>query len=373
MATWKAHGSNAEYWRDDNPLIQSWYRFGDDFPANNFIPVNGDTTEDYLSGLMTDSSMSRAHLMSKLLPVDSFSPTSGIAPWSVSGLKCDGASWTDTVSNCVLGIHRYGPPGSTETHADKNCSDDSRGFGYKGFGTHTQHSGMMIAGWTQFEDITDRPDIRRGLWGNFDNSFNGGHAQWQVFYTKADPNTATPNHPTLRFVYKNWIFLNGGDGAKGTNSLWNAEAENATVDNANTPHIIPIGEPVFWCFTVHRELDDNLNPAPGQFGVFNTNGTFGTHGSGLLTMYLGTTTSGLFKVAAERILSISANGLANDGINNTQPTQTAIGNLPEVLRGANQRPMPVNSIFDEYVYVNDGYMSEDRIAHYMNSGILTKE
>ena len=152
--TWHPHRSNAEYWRDDNPLIQMWYRFGDDLPPNNFLPVNGSVPEDYLSGLLTDSSMTRAHLMSRLLPVASFSPTSGIAPWSVSGLKCDGVSWVNAVSNVAIGQLRQGPPGTNGLQsAHVKGGDDTAGYGYHGFGTQTAHSGMMVAGWLQVEFI----------------------------------------------------------------------------------------------------------------------------------------------------------------------------------------------------------------------------
>ena len=104
MTDWKAHGSNAEYWRDDNPFIVAWHRFGDDLPANFF---KGSTPEDHLSGLMTDTSMAKGHLMSRLTPSTSFSPTSGIAPWSVSGIKFDGASWSDGSHLGVIGYHRH--------------------------------------------------------------------------------------------------------------------------------------------------------------------------------------------------------------------------------------------------------------------------
>lgn len=362
--TWEPHGSNAEYWRDDNPLIQMWYRFGDDLPPNNFInPI-----EDHFSGLMTDSSMLRAHLMTKLTPEVSFSATSGIAPWSVSGLKCDGSSWTETVSNCVLGQHRQGPPGTqSNISSPVGDGDNSLGYGFLGFGTKTAHSGMMVAGWLQVGTINPgagpRPDVRRGVWGNGDNSFNLGEANWQIFYTQEDLNT-TSAFPTLRFIYKNAIALSIG-GNNGTSSIYNGETENATVDNADTPFSIPINEPFFFAFTVHRELHpETQSPDP-----HSQNATpWGNNASGLLTMYLGTTTSGLFKV---REHLIAATSLVNDARNRSTNTQMGIGNFPEVLAGTVQRPLPPNSILDEFVFVNDGYMSFERIEHYMNSGILT--
>ena len=365
--TWHPHKSNAEYWRDDNPLIQMWYRFGDDLPPNNFL--NPD--EDYLSGLMTDSSMTRAHLMSRLLPVDSFSPTSGIAPWSVSGLKCDGASWVNTTANVGIGQLRQGAPGTnTNQSAHVKGSDDSAGYGYHGFGSHTAHSGMMVAGWLQVEPLVGphsgpgvRPDVRRGVWGNGDNSFNLGDSNWQIFYTQDDTSTST-ERPNLRFVYKNVIGLAAG-GNNGTSSSFNAETENATIDNADFTYPCPIGEPFFFCFTVHKELHpETQSPCPHEQDAT----PFSHDGSGLLTMYMGTLSSGLFKVREHLIRSTN---LRNDGRNRSANTQMAIAQLPEVLAGLAQRPLPTDSILDEFIFVHDGYMSFDRIEHYMNSGVLT--
>ena len=361
--SWKPHGSNAEYWRDDNPLIQMWYRFGDDLPPNNY---QGDTPEDHLSGLMTDSSMCRSHLFSRCVPEDSFSPTSGIAPWSVSGLIMNGTDWTQGVSPCVIGQHR--PHGSV---TDDDCTPGSRGGddasigqGFQGFGAKTAHSGMMVAGWCQVEPITDRPDVRRNLWGDIDINADGGNARWGIMYTQNDLQT-TSFFSNLRFIYRNDATLNTG-GTNGNSTLWNASAVTATIDNSASMYPIPMSEPFFFCYTIHRELHpETQSPCPHE-----QNATpWASEASGLMTMYLGTHESGLMKVA-EHLIQDNILGCVSRNIGTDQ--EMAIGNFEGMLRGtSSQRPMPPGTIVDEFVFVHDGYIGFDKIEHYMNSGILT--
>lgn len=352
MTDWKPNGSNAQYWRDDNPLIMAWHRFGDDLPPNFF---KGDTPEDHLSGLMTDSSMMKAHLMSKTDPSTIISAVSGLAPWSVSGMKFDGASWTDANHPNAIGYHAHigSHDGYTPVTRD---GGGTHGMGYMGFGSKTMHSGMMVAGWSQIAYPTDTPIAFRPLWGDL---IGDTDSRWLVHYVAEDDGGA-PH--VLRLVLRNETALTFG-GAEGNSPFWNGISTIATVDNAASAFPIPIDEPFFWAFTVHRELTaDAQSPAPHQ-----QSSPYGAGGSGLLTMYLGTTSSGLFKVAEQRI-----EGTLGNSANSTPVLQFAIGQREGALRGGGSHfGITQNSIFDEFIFVHDGYMGFDRIEHYMNSGILT--
>ncbi len=362
----KAAGSNQEYWRDDNPLIRLWLRFGDDLPVNNFL---GDTPEDHFSGLMTDSSTSRGHLMHRgsSFVTSIGTPVSGLAPWSVSGIEFNGSSWVDGAHAGVLGFyHAAGHPG-TDQQNNPHFSDDGAGTGARGSfqpGGETEHSGICVMGWAQFEAPTETLGAFRPVIGNWEigtattesQARGGPGGQWQIFYAGTHDGG---DSNILMFA----LGFPGTLTTGGTNNspFLNLSARSAAVDNTATPFPVPIGEPFFFAFTYHRELHpETQTPAPLE--------DFNIDGSGILKMYLGTTVSGLTLIKEHPIVGPDLRAQRTPEGQNMY----AIGNRPENLRSATDSfGLTQDSILDEVVVVLDGYMTEDRIAHYMNSGILT--
>lgn len=359
----RLHGSNEDYWRDDNPFIMAWHRFGDDLPVNNFV---GDTPEDHFSGCLVDSSNKRAHLAHRLTFSSIGLPVSGIAPWSVSGLQLGGfagSSWIDEGHNGILHYHHtIGNP--SDQSEDPHIMDDgtnTTGRGRFAFGTETQTSGMMIAGWCQIPAGASTPTAFRPLWGDGEiNNALGTRPRWLIHYVPQD-DSGDPD--VIRLVVRTNGTFSNGTGTNGNSPFFNGSNRTVTVDNANTPWPVPLDEPFFWCFTMHQALHpDTQNPDPftGSFAGL------GGNQSGLLTLYLGTTNSGLFKVASAPFEGTEVRAPSADANLN----RFAIGNRENLTRGANNaRGMPAGTVLDEMVFVQDGYMSFDRIEHYMNSGI----
>jgi len=52
---WQPNGSNYDFWRSDNPLIQAWYRFGGVNPKNNYQTPGEQGASNNLSGMLVDS------------------------------------------------------------------------------------------------------------------------------------------------------------------------------------------------------------------------------------------------------------------------------------------------------------------------------
>lgn len=366
------HGANEEYWRDDNPFIQAWYRFGDNPPVNNFNG-KGDFPEDHFSGCMVDSSMYRRHLAFRgsdvatiMLPVSGIAP-SGTTHTSISGLQLGGvasSTWIDAAHPHVLFAHHMNGT-SANQRENAPMSDDTTnatGRGKFSFGTDSQNSGFMIAGWLQVPAGAGSPTASRPLWGDgrMDLATIGTDSHWLIHYVPQDDSGSSD---VLRLVLRHNNALTGGTGTDGTSPFYNGSTLTSTIDNAGTPWNIPLDEPFFFAYTVHRELDhETQNPDPFRQG--NAAG-FGGIGSGLATMYLGTETSGLFKVAEHRFEgTVDVRGPAS-------VTEIyALGNRESAVRAAvNVQGMPENTIMDEFVFVHDGYMGFDRIEYLMNSGI----
>src|SRR5690606_13383531 len=94
------------------------------------------------------------------------------------------------------------------------------------------------------------------------------------------------------------------------------------------------------------------------------------NGSGQMTVYIGTAESGIIQTSTNffRGSNVSSNYLAPEILTGSNPM--SIGNDTAPLRGAtSSRNIPSSSIIDELVFVNDGYLDNERILHYALSGI----
>lgn len=365
--TLNIHGSNAEYWRDDNPFIRLWLRFGDDLPVNNF---QGDTPEDHFSGCLRDSSTARAHLAYRSgagfsvvgLPVSGIAPAGSGTP-QASGLQLGGfggSTWIDEAHGHVLFHHHMiGNPLNQRQNPHIENETTGTGRGRNSFGSVTQQSGFMVAGWLKIPAGASTPAAFRPLYGDGQiTATMGGSPNWLVHYVPQDDSGSSD---VLRLVLRHNAALSTG-GTNGNSPFWNGSSFTSTVDNAGTPFNVPVDEPFFFCFTVHKGLTaDAQTPAPYLTNVAG----FGGSGSGLLTMYLGTESSGLFKVSEHLINGTEIRGRPGEA------EVYAFGNRERnVLTSQSNRGMPAGTVVDEFVVVQDGYMGFDRIEHYMNSGIL---
>jgi hypothetical protein len=94
---WQPNGSNAAYWRSDNPLIQGWWRFGDT-PAPSWMTDGASAA--YLSGMMVDSGPQKHYLKPSFTtqPTGTIFPVTGIAPWATSGSGIQ-FRWENSVRN----------------------------------------------------------------------------------------------------------------------------------------------------------------------------------------------------------------------------------------------------------------------------------
>lgn len=321
---WKLHSSHAEYWRSDNPYIAAWYRFGEDaYPIAN-------TPEDRI---LTDSGPRHHHLASNQASGTYIAEVSGIAPWSTQAIRFQGANWTD--SNTARALRA-----NSDYYRDRT---DFSTLGNHGIGSAIV-SGLTIMGWVQVPDTNTNRTTPKKIWGNIENSVtNPPNGEWHMYM----------NFDTyaLGFIYHSF----------GTRSGGLDEIVLLSTDNGDPNSTFPIDEPFF--FAVQQTKG---NPQ-SNISI--------SEGSGVIKMFIGTAESGLHQVSETPTLIPSSNWWRG---NNTMRGNTlspyTIGADPTSARGNNNtRHIPQDSIVDEFVVVNDGNMSLERMQHYMNSGIIQDE
>jgi hypothetical protein len=327
--------SNADYWRSDNPLIAAWWRFGDESRESLPLKVlddNGD--RDYASGLLVDSSMRRNHLLLRGDPDLFIRPTSGIAPGgqSVSGIilgEQPSTTW-------IEGSH-----GDT-LFVDPEMFRESRTGGSQGlfgFGQQTLFSGLTVMGWVRIPDTATNPTTVRQIIGNYEQgsaSFGGG-AQWRLSWF---PTLGSENR-VIRAAYR-----------ANANFTVPAATDDVFVDSAGDNFPTIPGEEFFVAMQIHKELQPVLRTSAG---------------SGLISIYVGTTVSGLRRIAQERFTSTDLR--QHQGSDTTNFYSIAQDSLPSRGTSSRNEHLPPLTELDEWVIINDGYMTLDRMAHYMNSGL----
>ena len=323
---WKLHGTDAEYWRSDNPFIAVWYRFGDDA-----YPVAGDAQ----SRILTDSGPRHHYLETNQASGTYIAEVSGLAPWSTRAVRFQGASWTDSVTNRALHTN-------SDYYRDRT---DFSTLGTHGIGSAIA-SGVTIMGWVQVPDSNVNRTTAKKIWGNIEGSITApGQGEWSAYLNFDDY--------SFGFTYHSFGLRVG--------SL--DEVVITSIDNGDPNGTFPIDEPFF--FAVQQTKG---NPA--------SNVSIG-EGSGVFKLFIGTTVSGLRQVAetAAIIPTGSPHPTGNwwRGFETVEGSNDAytIGTDPTCARGNNSsRNLPQNSIVDEFVLVNDGNISLERMQHYMNSGII---
>lgn len=314
---WKLHGTQAEYWRSDNPFIIGWYRLGEDE-----YPIGGTVGEPE----RTDSGPRHHHLATNQSPDTYIVHVSGVAPWSSSGVMFDG-TWPETGANRALRL-------DSDYYRDRT---DFSTLGYYGVG-NAANSGVTIMGWARIPHSAVNPTTPRRLWANIEGSTSSNDGEWAVDF-RVDTRI-------LEFTYNSF----------GTSSTPAGAVH--TVDSSDDPDgTIPPDEPFFFACQVNKgnPISSNL---VGE-------------GSGILRIFLGTTVSGLHEVGALPIVVPSTNFWRGDNTmhGNTNFPYT-MGADPVSARGnTSSRSLPPSSIIDEFIVIGDGNLDVDRMIHYMNNGI----
>jgi len=320
--------SPADFWRSDNPAIVAWYRFGDSDPVSleRFVADPSPYSDrSYHSGLLIDSGPRQHHLHwgnNELTNIsDMVSVVSGIAPASSSGIRFGGNRWTDGTHNSAIWVN---PESQTEAG-----SGGSRGtFGY---GTDTLFSGIAVMGWVSIPDTATATTTRRQIFGTHEDT-GGTFNQFSVGWYQ-------DNGSESRVI--EWLYQDNTGSTRTLTTLG---------DNFPTTG----DEPFFIACTLHREFGDH--------------NWLTSNSSGLLNIYVGTTVSGLRKVSTLEFASTDVRQRRGDA-----PTQNRV-TIAQDSRATRtstdvQQHLPSGSIMDEWVMVNHGYITEEYMAHYMNSGI----
>ncbi|MEE8112767.1 MAG: hypothetical protein V3T23_00290, partial [Nitrososphaerales archaeon] len=350
---WQPNGSNFDYWRSDNPLIMGWWRFGDAPPKNNFLTPEEQGPTNYLSGLLVDSGPQKHHLKPYFIGSADTSiliPTSGLAPWALdgSGLRL---GWADGAHNEM--IH------AAPEYVVENFAASNQTHGTLSFGT-PMYSGFTVIGWVRVgeKDPADstgqnficRDDQGGGL---------GTSVMWRVLWS--------PINSDSRGVF--------GIMVTESNLISPAVSQVVGVNVNNDP-----SESLFFSDpAVHGEAVPNFpgdTSKPFFFALqirrenVEDNRSFTINGSGSMTVWVGTAESGITgsSTVTFRGDSVNANYF-NPGIQGAGNPLT-IGGTSAATRGAtSNRHMANNSEIDEVVYIADGYLDSDRIAHYALSGM----
>ena len=350
---WQPNGSNYDYWRSDNPLIQGWWRFGDTPPKNNFQTPEEQTSTNYLSGLMVDSGPQKHHLKPYFISdtVEALiEPCSGLAPWALegSGIRFN---WLDAAINDTI----YVPP----ENVIENYSSSNQTHGTLSHGV-AMYSGFTVIGWCRpmrkspivstAQHIVGRSTQDGGL---------GTQVQWRVTWQERTPHT--PDSLALGFIMvseSNHTSPLAGSQVRGVtitnDNNWPTDPATKTDDVPNFPG--NPNEPFFFAAQVRREdVEENRS--------------FTANGSGQMTLWIGTAESGV--TGSSSIMFRGTNIVANYSAPGVGGNPLTFGCNSEPVRDGTTtvRHLPSGAELDEIIYVADGNLDTDQIAHYALSGI----
>lgn len=341
---WQPNGSHADYWRSDNPLIAAWWRFGDDQPINNYRSnqeINGNFP--YLSGMMKDSGPQKHHLLPWIRAASDveavFQPVQGIAPWATGGSGCQ-VSWANAAQPDFL----YVDPARV-------IQDDLAGTDHGMFGPGINlYSGMCVIGWAEIPATNNTFPGAKVIIGRADQETSlTTHLQWRLIWAES-------TFQQISFTYlsqQNFIF--NGQNFSPTRVL---QPGNLTIRDDQDPNFPSNREEPFW-FSVRLKRE-----------AVESNRSFAGNGSGLCTLMVGNEASGL--AVKKEVLYYGPDIDVTKITPDTGGVPLSIFNNCRGLRDAspsNSRNLPNGSILDEVVFVQDGFISDERIIHYALSGM----
>lgn len=341
---WKPNGSNAEFWRSDNPLIAGWWRFGDAPPKNNYLTEGEQSPTNYLSGLMTDSGPRKHHLLPFILgqtDEETIAPVPGIAPWALGGSGVE-IKWDDDASTGQRKTIYVDP-----AYAPEN-SNTLRSLGDLGPGV-VMYSGITVIGWIKTPDRNPASTTERTIIGRSDQEQGlGGNLVWRVSWQ-------TDLSSTFGFTRLRATMQTASATITPATTIQSAFVQaGGAAGNPNFPR--DTTEPFWFAAQFRREnVEENRSFSPNGSGQVRL--LFGTESSGLIA-----TTDSFFRGSNVNAVFISSdtNAIPLTFFNEAQPFRGTQSQL---------RHMASGTILDEVVIVNDGYLDNDRIAHYALSGM----
>lgn len=349
---WQPNGSNYDFWRSDNPLIQGWWRFGDAPPKNKYLTPEEQGSTNYLSGLLVDSGPQKHHLKPYFRGAnssDSFvlRPVPGIAPWATDG---SGVSfhWLQINENKMLYVD---PAYHIEQNSASNQTHGTLSFG------SPMYSGFTVIAWCKIPDKFPDNSVEQLIIGRGDQSAGlGTNVQWLLTFRQSAGQYAVR---VLHISEANYVF-------PGATQALSVEISSSIVtfpdpgNNATTvetPNFPKDRTQPFWIACQFRR--ENVG----------TNRSFTPNGSGLVTIYIGTAASGLIQTndmffrgtnIMDNFISTDLDGTPLSIGSESHPTISTTGEATHLASG---------SVLDEIVYVADGFLSNDRITYYALSGI----
>lgn len=357
---WQPNGSNYDYWRSDNPLIQGWWRFGGVNPKNNFQTPEEKSATNYLSGLLVDSGPQKHHLKPFFYGTQSLDsqvliPAAPLAPWDPTGSGLQ-FRWLNTADSKMLYVD---PSVALEQNAASVQAHGTLSFGAP------MYSGFTVIGWVKLPDKTPNSTAEQTIIGKSDQD-NGGlgtNVSWRVTWQQSAINGEYTLNATL-LSEANYVFPAIGTRVATVRILSNSAAFGAP--GANEARFVPTNFPKdrtqpFW-FAVQFQRE-----------AVETNRSFTPNGSGTIGLYIGTAASGLI---AHQVMFVRG---TNIGSTFVQPdlggTPISIGadSYPRTGGTARDRHVASGAVFDEFIYIADGFLSANRITHYALSGIRNIE
>jgi hypothetical protein len=359
---WKRDGTHAEYWRSDNPLLISWHRFGDSELPNDMRGLEDDeNAHNDISGLLVDSSIRKHDLyyweprVTGLRELDNRPfAVGGIAPWATGGSGMQ-VNWDTSTRQAII----IDPAKSAGAHGDSDfvqyITNASASDGQSWFGDASQ-SGICVIGWCQIP-YGQRSDQHIVGASDQDTSL-AGNVAWALRWSQTG-DTTYELYPLVQS--RSNMTFNGVD-------TTSTPISQGYMDSDNHPNFPRDRTEPFWVAMAFR-------PAPADDQSWQSSG------SGLLRVMIGTEASGL---CCKEEYAIKGPGLFSNPVHNSfhtaatvTPTRAPLsfGAEPHAVmsnttdNGATSRCVNSGTIFDEFVMVNDGDMSDSRIIYYATNGM----
>lgn len=336
--TWQPNGSNADFWRSDNPLIQGWWRFGNFNPKNNYQTPEEQSSTNYLSGVMVDSGPQKNHLKPFFDTTNAATlfPVPSIAPWDPTGSGLE-FRWPNNVNSDRRAALYVDPTLNLESTSQGTMGSLCLG--------NNMYSGVTMIGWCKIPVRTPNNTTAGKIIGRH-NATGGTQSNLGVVWAQT-----TVNGPFLMQAVHRcedpFVFPGGA-----------TEIVTADLASSSSP-FFPSDRtvPFFVVVQVRRENVES-------------NRSFTGNGSGQITLMVGTQTSGITASATSFFRGVSCQSHApyqNAAIN----MAFTFGGEPRLIDSntTSDHFLPSGSILDEWVYIADGFLSNDRILHYALSGM----
>lgn len=337
---WWVDGSHADYWRSDNPLINAWYRCGDAPPENNFQSNTEKGVNNFLSGLLVDSSHRKHHLREYIfspITVDQIiRPVPGIAPWATGGSGMQ-FLWDESDNHAIF---------ARQEHAVQHGPAATYDRGDLGPGL-VSYSGFTIIGWAQIPELTTIGTPRYIAARDDQDTSLATQSLWQLFWIE---------NPAGRYALGALFLTQANMTFNGQSTALTRVTQTDRILSDQEPYFPTNRDEPFWfAWKFHRESAQDER-------------SYDENGSGLITLYIGTEQSGLIAKKENLIIGpdidLTFARPGQDGV----PFTLGCSSRFNSSSLNTLRRLPPSSILDEVVMVNDN-LSDERIIYYALSGM----